>query len=156
MPEECPPQHNRATVPPPSRGPALRPVPFSWWLPHMHSPTCREHGEGWLIWPYYFFPYLCGLGTVVSGPLNSPMFIRLCNEGFMCCKPIITSLAMWMLTDGSCWHSLTMSCTEILSHLRMSCSSVFPHMSHWFNSITVIKCVLPSTGSNLLMSFPLI
>lgn len=43
-PAKCSSQHSRATGSPPCRGPALRPVPFSWWTPHMRSPARWEQG----------------------------------------------------------------------------------------------------------------
>uniref|UniRef100_A0A0E9XXD8 Uncharacterized protein n=1 Tax=Anguilla anguilla TaxID=7936 RepID=A0A0E9XXD8_ANGAN len=42
---KSPPQHNRATRTSHCRGQAFSPVLFSWCMPHMHSPTCREYGE---------------------------------------------------------------------------------------------------------------
>lgn len=37
-------QYNR-TGPLHSRGHAFRPVPFSWYVPHMHSPTCWDYAK---------------------------------------------------------------------------------------------------------------
>lgn len=44
--------------------------------------------------------------------------------------------------------SLIMSCIDILSHLRKSCSSVYPYISHSCTSI--IKCSLMPTISNTI------
>lgn len=71
------------------QGQAFRPVPFSWWSPHVHSPTRWEYSGGWLK-----RPFSTSLQTTVFTPVNSQMCIHVCNEGFMHCNPAIIFLGL--------------------------------------------------------------
>ena len=87
---------------------------FSCCMLHLILSTCREHGEGRLIWPYHFLPHLCRPVSIVFTPLNSQIWVHLCNEEWMQCSPTIISLSLRLLTDCSYWHSLIPSWIDIL------------------------------------------
>uniref|UniRef100_A0A0E9QUB4 Uncharacterized protein n=1 Tax=Anguilla anguilla TaxID=7936 RepID=A0A0E9QUB4_ANGAN len=80
MPRKCHPQHNRATGPPHCRGQACRSAAFSWCMPHMHLPTCREYSDD------KFGISLLSISMDLClrfAPPNSQMRICFCNEGLI-------------------------------------------------------------------------
>lgn len=86
------------------RGQAFRSVPFPWYMPRMHSPTCWGVGERWVIWPDDFFFFH------TSEKLWHPWTFK-CARVFVICAVVSGSLNSY-----------------ILSHLN-SCSSGFPYIS---------------------------